>query len=49
VALKGIPILARTASLIAHLCEEVERPIGFIMAGAGAEAIAYDGSPLQKS
>ena len=47
--LKGIPILARTASLIAHLCEEAERPIGFIMAGAGAEAITYDGSPLQKS
>ncbi|GAA4342048.1 citryl-CoA lyase [Pigmentiphaga soli] len=45
-ALKGIPILARTASLIAHLCEEAERPIGFILAGHAAEAIGYDGPPL---
>jgi len=42
-ALKGISLLARTASLIAHLNEEVERPIGFIMSGAGAKAIQYDG------
>jgi len=42
-AVKGIPILARTASLIAHLLEEQERPIGFILADAGASAIAYDG------
>ena len=40
--LKGIPILARTASLIAHLAEESERPIGFLMAAAAEEAIAYD-------
>jgi citrate synthase len=44
--LKGIPILARTASLIAHLNEEVSRPIGFILARNAAEAIAYDGRPL---
>ena len=42
-ALKGISLLARTASLIAHLQEETERPIGFIMSGAGAAAIDYDG------
>lgn len=42
-ALKGISLLARTASLIAHLREETERPIGFIMSGAAAEAIDYDG------
>lgn len=42
-ALKGISLLARTASLIAHLNEEVERPIGFIMSGAAARAISYDG------
>jgi citrate synthase len=42
-AVKGIPLLARTASLIAHLLEEQERPIGFILADAGASAIAYDG------
>lgn len=42
-ALKGISLLARTASLIAHLQEESERPIGFIMSGAAAAAIDYDG------
>jgi citrate synthase len=40
--LKGIPILARTASLLAHLAEENVRPIGFLMAAAAEEAIAYD-------
>lgn len=45
-ALKGIPILARTASLIAHLNEEMSRSIGFILAGNAAEAIAYDGPQL---
>jgi citrate synthase len=39
--LKGIPILARTASLLAHLGEESERPIGFRMAAAAEAAIAY--------
>lgn len=43
-ALKGISLLARTASLIAHLQEESDRPIGFIMSGAAAAAIDYDGS-----
>lgn len=42
-ALKGLSLLARTASLIAHLQEESDRPIGFIMSGAAASAIAYDG------
>jgi citrate synthase len=42
-ALKGISLLARTASLIAHLQEESARPIGFIMSGAAAAAIDYDG------
>jgi citrate synthase len=40
-ALKGISLLARTASLIAHLQEETERPIGFIMSGAAAERIGF--------
>jgi citrate synthase len=43
-ALKGVPILARTASLIAHLLEEQARPIGFVLSHAGAKAIDYDGS-----
>jgi len=42
-ALKGISLLARTASLIGHLQEESERPIGFILSGKAAEAIGYDG------
>jgi citrate synthase len=42
-ALKGVPMLARTASLIAHLLEEQERPIGFALSHAGASAIEYDG------
>jgi citrate synthase len=43
-AVKGVPILARTAGLIAHLLEEQQRPIGFILADAGASAISYDGN-----
>lgn len=42
-ALKSISILARTAGLLAHLQEETQRPIGFVMAHAAAEAITYDG------
>jgi citrate synthase len=41
-ALKGISLLARTASLIGHLQEESERPIGFIMAGAAADRIDFE-------
>jgi citrate synthase len=41
--LKGVPILARTASLIAHLLEEQQRSIGFILAHDGSSAIHYDG------
>ena len=29
-ALKGVPLLARTAGLVAHLLEEQQRPIGFV-------------------
>lgn len=42
-ALKSISILARTAGLLAHLQEETERSIGFVMSHAAAEAITYDG------
>jgi citrate synthase len=42
-ALKGVPILARTAGLIAHLLEEQSRPIGFVLSHAGAAAVGYDG------
>jgi citrate synthase len=39
---KAVPILARTASLLAHLAEEQQRPIGFLMAGAAEDAIEYE-------
>jgi citrate synthase len=42
-ALKGVPLLARTAGLIAHLLEEQLKPIGFVMSHAAAAAISYDG------
>ena len=42
-ALKGIGLLCRTAGLIGQLTEEAERPIGFVMSGAAAAAISYDG------
>jgi citrate synthase len=41
-AVKAVPILARTAGLLAHVAEEQEQPIGFLMAGAAEEAISYE-------
>ncbi|HEY0387042.1 MAG TPA: citryl-CoA lyase [Gaiellales bacterium] len=38
---KAVPLLARTASLLAHLAEEQRRPIGFIMSAAAEESIEY--------
>jgi citrate synthase len=42
-ALKGVPLLARTASLIAHLVEEQRRSIGFVLSEHAETAIGYDG------
>ncbi|MDX6378853.1 MAG: citrate synthase [Gaiellaceae bacterium] len=39
---KAVPLLARTASLLAHLAEEQEQPIGFLMASRAEEAIGYE-------
>ena len=39
---KAVPILARTASLLAHLAEEQQIPIGFVMAGAAEHAVSYE-------
>jgi citrate synthase len=41
-AVKAVPILARTASLLAHLAEEREQPIGLLMAGKAGDAIEYE-------
>lgn len=43
-ALKGVPILARTASLIAHLNEEIADPIGFALAYQATREQEYTGS-----
>jgi citrate synthase len=40
-AVEAVPILARTASLLAHLSEEQEQPIGFLLAKAAEEAVEY--------
>jgi citrate synthase len=39
---KAVPILARTAGLLAHLAEERQRPLGFLMADAAEKAIGYE-------
>jgi citrate synthase len=39
---KAVPILARTAGLLAHLAEEQQQPLGFLMAGAAEDAIRYE-------
>jgi citrate synthase len=39
---KAVPILARTAGLLAHLSEEQRHPLGFLMAGRAEEAIGYE-------
>ena|SRR5215207_5719145 len=38
---KAVPILARTASLLAHLAEEQQNPVGFLMAARAEEAVDY--------
>jgi citrate synthase len=42
---KAVPILARTAGLLAHLAEEQDLPIGFLMAGRAEEAVEYRRPP----
>jgi citrate synthase len=39
---KAVPILARTAGLLAHLAEERERPLGFHLAARAEESVAYE-------
>jgi citrate synthase len=39
---KSVPILARTAGLLAHLAEERRQPLGLYMAGKAEEAVAYE-------
>ena len=45
VAAKAVPILARTAGLLAHLAEEQEQPLGFLMAARAEEEVDYQPQP----
>jgi citrate synthase len=38
---KAVPILARTASLLAHLAEEREQPLGLALGRAAEDAVEY--------
>jgi citrate synthase len=42
-ALKGVPILARTAGLVGHLTEELARPIGFALSYQATREQRYTG------
>ena len=44
-SVKAIPILARTAGLLAHLAEEQEQPLGFLLAAGAEEAVEYEPPP----
>lgn len=46
-AMKGVSMVARTTSLVAHLLEEKSRPIGFRLAAHAESGIAYDGPESQ--
>jgi citrate synthase len=39
---KAVPILARSASLLAHLAEEQDDPIGLELAAKAEEAVEYE-------
>ena len=47
-AIKAVPLLARAAGLSAHLFEETQRSIGFIMSHKADLAIEYDGKIPQR-
>jgi citrate synthase len=44
-SVKSVPLLARTAGLLAHLAEEQQQPLGFLMAGRAEEAVQYERRP----
>jgi citrate synthase len=41
-SVKAVPILARTAGLLAHLNEERDDPVGFVMAARAEEVVQYE-------
>jgi citrate synthase len=44
-SVKAVPILARTAGLLAHLVEEQESPLGFLLAREAEKAVEYEPPP----
>jgi citrate synthase len=44
-ATKAVPILARTAGLLAHLSEEQQEPLGLLLATRAEEGIEYEPPP----
>jgi citrate synthase len=46
---KAIPILARTASLLAHLAEEQQQPIGLALAAQAEAAVTYERGPAEST
>jgi citrate synthase len=44
-AAKAVPILARTAGLLAHLAEEQQEPLGFLLAAGAERAVGYEQPP----
>jgi citrate synthase len=44
-ALRGVPILARAAGLIAHLSEEAVNPSGFALSYQATRELVYEGPP----
>ena len=47
-ALRGVPILARAAGLIAHLAEEAVTPSGFALSYQATRELAYEGPEPRK-
>jgi citrate synthase len=47
VGLRGVPILARTAGLIAHLCEEAVKPSGFALSYQATRDLVFEGKPAK--
>jgi len=47
-AAKAVPILARTAGLLAHLVEEQQHPLGLVLAARAEEAIEYEPLPEEE-
>jgi citrate synthase len=46
-AVQAVPILARTAGLLAHVLEEQEHPLGLALAAKAEEAVTYRPAPEQ--